>query len=107
MMEHPAQAQEPSLHELRVNFPDTDVLCTSNGMNYAKHEGVIIAADPSRSELRDQIQEYFDNTEVCVWCKAKIRRTGDLWLLATAADINGYCSRGPDDMHQPDGRENE
>jgi hypothetical protein len=104
MMENPSQTQEPSLQELRVRFPKADVLRTSSGMNYAKFRGAVIAADPSRSELQDQMQEYFDNRVVCAYCDADIKRTGDgRWFLARAADINGYCARSPDDMHHVEG----
>jgi hypothetical protein len=51
---------EPTLASIRAQFPDTDVLRTSNGMNYAKHDAVVIAADLSTTVLAEQLRDYFE-----------------------------------------------
>jgi hypothetical protein len=53
------EPSEPSLRELRAEFPDAEVRSVSNGMKYAKHHGTVIAAHTSATELRDQMQHYF------------------------------------------------
>lgn len=50
---------EPTLASIRAEFPDADVLRTSNGMNYAKHDAVVIAADLSTTVLAEQLRDYF------------------------------------------------
>jgi hypothetical protein len=96
-------ADEPALHQLRAEFPAIDALRTSSGMNYAKHEGSVIAADLSTGVMREQIRAYFQNQGNCRFCGAKIKRAGgDRWLLADVADVNGYCPKGDDDQHHPE-----
>jgi hypothetical protein len=51
---------EPTLASIRAKFPDADVLRTSNGMNYAKHDAVVIAADLSTTVLAEQLRDYFE-----------------------------------------------
>jgi|HubBroStandDraft_1064217.scaffolds.fasta_scaffold2018861_1 hypothetical protein len=51
---------EPTLASIRAQFPDADVLRTSNGMNYAKHDAVVIAADLSTTVLAEQVRDYFE-----------------------------------------------
>lgn len=94
--------REPTLHELRVGFPKADVFCASNGMNYAKANGTVIAAAPSTTELREQMQDFYRwEKAACKFCGAKIRRAGvDRWLLANAADINGYCTKSDDEEEE-------
>lgn len=94
----------PTLHELRTAFPKAEVFCTSNGMNYAKADGTVIAAAPSTTELGEQMQDFFRwKKATCKFCGAKIQRADvDRWLLANAADINGYCRKSDDDEHHPD-----
>jgi hypothetical protein len=36
------------------------MLRTSNGMNYAKHDAVVIAADLSTTVLAEQLSDYFE-----------------------------------------------
>lgn len=94
---------EPTLHQLRAEFPPIDALRTSNGMNYAKHDGSVIAADPSTAVVREQIRAYLRNQGNCRFCGAKIKRTAnDKWLLADVVDVNGYCTRSDDDQHHPE-----
>jgi hypothetical protein len=102
-MQNADSPEEPALHQLRAEFPPIDALRTSNGMNYAKHEGSVIAADPSTAVMREQIRTYFRNQGNCRFCGAKIKRTGDdKWLLADVVDINGYCAKSDDDQHHPE-----
>ena len=102
-MQNADSPEEPALRQLRAEFPPIDALRTSNGMNYAKHDGSVIAADPSTAVMREQIRAYFRNRGNCRFCGAKIKRTdNDRWLLADVGDINGYCAKSPDDQHHPE-----
>jgi hypothetical protein len=51
---------EPTLASIRAEFPDADVLRTCNGMHYAKHDAVVIAADLSTTALAEQLRDYFE-----------------------------------------------
>jgi hypothetical protein len=44
---------EPTLASIRAEFPDADVLRTSNSMHYAKLDAVVIAADVSTTAPAD------------------------------------------------------
>ena len=95
--------EEPTLCQLRAEFPPVDVLRTSSGMNYAKHDGSVIAADLSTAVMREQIRAYFRNQGNCRCCGAKITHRGyDRWLLADVADPNGYCAKSDDGQHHPE-----
>jgi hypothetical protein len=38
----------------------------------------------------------------CRYCGAEITYAGALWLMRNVADINGYCTKSPDDdLHHP------
>jgi len=98
-MQNASSPGEPTLQQLRAEFPPIDALRTSNGMHYAKHDGSVIAADPSTAVMRAQILAYFRNRGNCRFCGARIERTGNgKWLLADAI-VNGYCTRSDDDQH--------
>jgi hypothetical protein len=52
-------SEEPTVENIREEFPDADVLRTSNGMHYAKHDDSIVAADLSTTALAEQLRAYF------------------------------------------------
>jgi hypothetical protein len=37
----------------------------------------------------------------CRYCGVDIMHVGSLWLKRRVADVNGYCPKSPDDLHQP------
>jgi hypothetical protein len=37
----------------------------------------------------------------CRYCDTEIMYVGRLWLMKRVADINGFCSKSPDDLHHP------
>jgi hypothetical protein len=51
-------SHEPTIDEINREFPGAEAF-THNGMCYAKLTGIVIAAAPSTSELREQINDYF------------------------------------------------
>jgi hypothetical protein len=51
-------SSELTVDKISREFPDVEAL-GYNGMYYAKLSGVVIAAAPSASELREQICDYF------------------------------------------------
>lgn len=55
-MQNADSPEESALHRLRAEFPRVDAVRTSSGMNYARHEGSVIAADLSTAVMREQIR---------------------------------------------------
>jgi hypothetical protein len=52
---------EPTIASLKSEFPDVALLRTSNGMHYAKHDAIVIAADVSTAALAEQLRDYFES----------------------------------------------
>jgi hypothetical protein len=37
----------------------------------------------------------------CRHCDAEIMYVGAVWLKRRVADVNGFCTNSPDDLHHP------
>jgi hypothetical protein len=44
-------------------------------------------------------------TDTCHYCGAEIMLVGSRWYKKRTADVNGYCSNSPYDLHSPERHE--